>query len=238
VFCILLDLFCTKLAGEPKLGYWVSKRTVAKYMRQARKNLPPRSSGQTWATFIQNHAHDMWACDFVQSFDLFFGTIFLFFVIELGSRWVARQLREATPYGQKPRFLIRDNDSKYGQCFTRVARGTTIDVLRTPVRAPKANAICERFIGSVRRECLEHMLILGERHLHRLMGDYVSYFTDERPCQGAGLKLIREELVGGRCKQPTRERGRRVSELRLARKDTVKPTEVSFLVEVVGCSAR
>jgi hypothetical protein len=71
-----------------KLGHRVSKRTVAKYMRQARKNLPPRSSGQTRATFIQNHARDMWACDFLQSFDLFFGTIFLFFIIELGSRRV------------------------------------------------------------------------------------------------------------------------------------------------------
>lgn len=71
-----------------KLGHRVSKRTVAKYMRQARKNLPPRSSGQTWTTFIHNHAHDMWACDFLQSFDVFFGTIFLFFIIELGLRRV------------------------------------------------------------------------------------------------------------------------------------------------------
>jgi transposase InsO family protein len=183
-----------------KLGYRISKRTVAKYMRQARKNLPPRSSGQTWATFIHNHAHDMWACDFVQSFDLFFGTIFVFFIIELGSRrvvhcgvtrhptdaWVAQQLREATPYGQKPRFLIRDTDDRYGERFSRVAKGTTIDVLRTPVRAPKANAICERFIGSVRRECLDHLIILSERQLYRIIDEYVTYFNHARPHQGIG----------------------------------------------------
>jgi transposase InsO family protein len=172
-------------------------------MRQARKNLPPRSSGQTWATFIHNHAHDMWACDFVQSFDVFFGTIFLFFIIELGSRrvvhfnvtryptdaWVAQQLREATPYGQRPRFLIRDNDDRYGERFGRVVKGTTIEVLRTPVRAPKANAICERFIGSVRRECLDHLIILSEQQLYRIIDEYVTYFNRARPHQGIGSRI-------------------------------------------------
>ena len=115
----------------------------------------------------------MWACDFVQTYDLFFGTIFVFFIIDLSSRcvvyfnvtrsptdiWAAQQLRHSTPYDERPRFLIRDNDSKYGTEFNRVADITLIDVLRTPIRAPKANAICERFIGSVRRECLDHILI-------------------------------------------------------------------------------
>jgi putative transposase len=104
--------------------------------------------------------------------------------IELGSRrvvhfgvtrhptdaWIAQQLREATPFGVKPRFLIRDNDRKYGASFGRVAAG--IDVLRTPYKAPKANAICERFLGSLRRECLDHFLILGEKHLYRVVEEY------------------------------------------------------------------
>jgi hypothetical protein len=75
--------------------------------------------------------------------------------------WVTQQLREATVFGQAPRFLIRERDSKYGECFTRVAMGTSIEVLKTLYRAPKANAICERFWGSVRRECLEHILVWG-----------------------------------------------------------------------------
>lgn len=109
--------------------------------------------------------------------DLFFRQVFVFFIIELGSRrvvhigvtrhptaaWVGQQLREATRYGQAPRFLIRDNDSKFGRAFARVAKSTNIEVLRTPCRAPRANAIRERFLGSVRRECLDHLLIISER---------------------------------------------------------------------------
>jgi transposase InsO family protein len=96
--------------------------------------------------------------------------------------WVAQQLREATPFGTGPKYLIRDNDDKFGAQFKRVA--AEIKLLKTPVHAPKANAICERFLGSVRRECLDHFLILSERHLQRIVTDYVTYFTDERPCQG------------------------------------------------------
>lgn len=193
-----------RIQGELlKLGIRVSKGTVKKSMRRARKGLPPTNNGQSWATFLANHAGETWACDFVQTFDIFFRSIFVYFIVELGSRrivhfgvtrspsdfWVAQQIRDVTPYDEEPRFLIRDNDSKYGQCFTQVAKGRGIDVIRTPVRAPKANAICERFIGSVRRECLDHMLILGERHLHRLIGDYVSYFNHSRPHQGIGQRV-------------------------------------------------
>jgi putative transposase len=99
---------------------------------------------------------------------------------------VAQQLREATPFGTTPRFLIRDNDRKYGSAFDRVAVGRRITVLRTPIRAPQANATCERFLGSVRRECLDHVLILGEAHLRRVLRAYVAYFDDARPHQGLG----------------------------------------------------
>ena len=117
----------------------------------------------------------VWARDFLPVFDLFFRQIYAFFIIELASRrvvhlgvtshptdaWMARQLREATPYGLTPRFLIRGRDSKYGDDFARVAKASSIEVLRTPDRAAKANAVCERFLGSVRRECLDHLLIPG-----------------------------------------------------------------------------
>jgi transposase InsO family protein len=148
-------------------------------MVQARRKLPPQQHGQSWATFLANHAAAIWACDFVQTYDLFFRTIFLFFIIEHGSRrvvhcgitrspndaWVAPQIRDATPFGAGPRFLICDNDDKYGLRFEQAAKGAGIEIIHTPLYAPKANALCERFIGSVRRECLDFVLILSDRHL-------------------------------------------------------------------------
>ena len=103
--------------------------------------------------------------------------------------WVAQQLREATPFGEGPRFLIRDNDNKFGAAFDRVAEETGIEVLTAPYQAPKANAICERFLGSMRRECLDFDLmllglILSERHLYRAMKQYQAYFNHARPHQG------------------------------------------------------
>ncbi len=140
----------------------------------------------------------------------------LFFIVELASRgivhfnvtahptdaWVAQQLREATPYGQTPCFLIRDRDSKYGDAFTRVAKCSSIEILKTPYRAPKANAICERFLGSVRRECLDHILVLGESHLYRVIKEYVEFFNQARPHQGIeqkipeGIQTEKEERKG------------------------------------------
>jgi transposase InsO family protein len=158
-------------------------------------------SSQTWATFLRDHASEIWACDFLQTYDIFFRALFVFVMIELGSRpvvhygvtrnptdkWVAQQLREATPFGERPRFLIRDNDRKYGESFQRVA--SQIDVLKTPYRAPQANAICERFLGSLRRECLDHVLILSERHLHRVVKEYKEYFNYARPHQGIEQRI-------------------------------------------------
>ena len=169
-----------RMRGELlKLGIYVCKRTVQKYMRHVRRNQP---RGQKWSTFLHTHAKEVWACDFLQVSDLLFRSLFAFFLIELHSRkvihvgvtrsptdaWVAQQLREATPYGQAPKYLIRDNDSKFGSCFTRVATTSAIEILKTPVHAPRANAICERFLRSVRQECLDHLLILQEKQLQRV----------------------------------------------------------------------
>ena len=163
-----------RIRGELlKLGMHVCKRTIQKYIRLVRS---PQSRGQRWATFLHNHAAQIWACDFLQVTDLFFRPLFAFFIIELKSRkvihvgvtrsptdsWVAQHLREATPYGQAPRFLICDNDSKFGSRFVRVATTSGIEILKTPYHAPRANAICERFLRSVRQECLDHLLILQE----------------------------------------------------------------------------
>jgi putative transposase len=190
-----------RIQGELlKLGLPVAKRTVQKYMRRAR---PPHPAGQTWATFLKTHAQDLWACDFLPVVDLWFRQTFIFFIIELSSRrvvhfgvtrtptevWVTQQLREATPYGASPKYLIRDNDQKFGTRFDRVAKETGIEVLRIPYRAPQANAICERFLGSVRRECLDHILILSERQLYRVIRGYVAYFNQARPHQGLEQRI-------------------------------------------------
>jgi len=98
--------------------------------------------------------------------------------------WVAQQLREATPFGTAPRYLIRDNDRTFGPAFARVARTSGIDVGRTAYRAPKMNALCERFLGRVRRECLDQLLILGDAHLRRARREYSQYFNEARPHQG------------------------------------------------------
>jgi putative transposase len=188
-----------RIRGELlKLGLRVSKSAIQKYIAQVRSSLPPK---QNWSTFLRNHASQIWACDFLQTYDVFFRTVFVFVIIELSSRrvvhfgvtrhptdrWIAQQLRNATPFGEGPRFLIRDNDRKYGPSFGRVAAG--IDILRTPHRAPKANAICERFLGSLRRECLNHFLILGEEHLYRVVKEYTQYFNRARPHQGIEQRI-------------------------------------------------
>jgi transposase InsO family protein len=160
---------------------------------------PPGKRGQTWNTFITNHSRDVWACDFLQLYDALFRPIFAFFFVVHGTRevvhfnvtrrptdaWVAQQLREATPYCHGPRYLIRDNDDKFGKRFAAVAKGTEIKVVKIPSRSPDLNAICERFLGSVRRECLDHVIILSERQLRCVLEEYVEiYFNRARPHQG------------------------------------------------------
>ena len=186
-----------RIRGELlKLGLRVCKCTIQKYMRAVRTHQP---RGQTWATFLRNHAAQVWACDFLQVTDLFFRPLFAFFIIELKSRkvihvGVTRSLggattREATPYGHAPKYLIRDNDSKFGSCFARVARTSGIKLLKTPVHAPRANAICERFLRSVRQECLDHLLIFQEKQLQRVLNAYVVYFNQARPHQGIAQQI-------------------------------------------------
>jgi len=188
-----------RIRGELlKLGVHVSKRTIQKYL----KHMPHlRTQGQNPATFVRNHAADIPACDFLQTYDVLFRAIFVFVIIHLGSRkviygnvtrsptdvWIAQQWRNATPFDRGPKYLIRDNDGKYGEHFAHVT--ATIKILRTPVHAPRANAFCERFVGSVRRECLDHLLILSENQLRRVLIEYMRYFNDDRPHQGINQRL-------------------------------------------------
>jgi putative transposase len=181
-----------RIRGELlKLEIKISKRTIQKHMPKK-----PKKPSQTWKTFLKNHADQIWACDFTVVHDLLFRPIYIFVIIELQSRkvvhaavtqfptdeWTAQQLREATPFGTRPKYLIRDRDKKFGTHF--VAAASEIKILKTPIRAPKANSFCERFIGSLKRECLDHMLILHRRQLHRIVHEYIEYFNGARPHQG------------------------------------------------------
>jgi transposase InsO family protein len=187
-----------RIRGELlNLGIRVSKRSIQKYIPADRHE----KSGQTWSTFLKNHFQDIWACDFTVVHDLLFRSIYIFVIMELHTRrvkhagvtrnptgqWVAQQLREATPWNQKPKYLIRDRDGKFGHHFAATARG--IEILKTPPRSPRANAFCERFIGSLRRECLDHMLILQRKQLHRIVQEYIAYFSASRPHQGIDQQI-------------------------------------------------
>jgi transposase InsO family protein len=199
-----------KMAGENQLGgaerirgellkpgIEVSKRTIQKYMPKERGS---RSSSQTWATFLKNQAGDIWACDFTVVYDWLFRQWYIFVVLELKRRrmmlasviqsptdeWTAQQLREATPWGRGPKYLVRDRDSQYAVHFSAVAVRSGIQERKTPYRAPPANGICERFIGSLCRECLDHILFHDGRHVQRIVREYIAYFNQDRPHQGLG----------------------------------------------------
>jgi len=179
-----------------QLAIKVSKRTIQKYMRKVRPH--PTQNSPTWSTFLKNQAAGIWACDFTVVHDLLFRPLFIFLIIELQSRrilhtavthapsdaWTAQQIREATPWAQRPRYILHDRDSKYGLLFKSVVQATGIEEIKTPYRTPKANAICERAIGSLKRECLDHTLILHRRQLHHVVKEYAEYYNRSRPHQG------------------------------------------------------
>ena len=177
------------------LGIKLSKRTILKYMRTVRE---PRPCRQNWLTFMQNHGRDIWACDFLQTYDVFFRAMFIFVVIEIGSRrvvharvtqhpndmWVSRQIMAAGDWHDEPKYLVADNDGKFGLEFEKAVAHRGIELLKTPFKAPKANATCERFLGSLQRECLDHLIILNEQQLRRVIREYISYYNESRPHQG------------------------------------------------------
>jgi hypothetical protein len=158
-----------------------------------RKRFPVVSSGAATCGGEPNSDADLFEVR-----DLCFRAHYVFVVMHLVTRrlllaastteptsdWLAQPLRNLTPPGESPKFIIRDNDCKFGHSFDDVAVGAGIRVICTPKLAPKANAHCERAIGSVRRECLDHILILNERHLQRVLDEYRAYFNVSRPHQG------------------------------------------------------
>jgi hypothetical protein len=188
-----------RIRGELlKLGIEVAKSTIQRYVSQWRST----PTGQRWSTFLRNQEAAIWCCDLVEVRDLWFRCHFVFVVMHLGSRrilravttreptseWLAQQLRELTPFGQGPKFLLRDNDRKFGGAFDAVAKGVGTRVVRTPVMAPKANCYVERLIGSLRRECVDHLLIVSEAQLQKVLDEYCDFFNEARPHQGIGQR--------------------------------------------------
>lgn len=174
-----------------KLGIAVSKRSVQRYRRRG----PARPPSQTWGTFLRNHAHAIWAADLFTVQTLTFKVLYVLDFITHGRRelvhvnvtahptaaWVWQQVIEATSWGRRPRFLLQDRDAVYGRDVPDRAQRLGIETLLTPVRAPRANAVAERVIGTVRRECLDHVVVVNERHLRTLLGEFADYYHRERP---------------------------------------------------------
>ncbi len=188
-----------KLQGELlKLGIKLHKHTIRKYMKQV-----GRRTSQNWKTFLKNHASEIWACDFTVVHSIFFKPLYVLVFMKHESRevvhkavtdhptdeWTAQQLREATPWGKRPRYLILDNDSKFGGKFSAVARGSGIKELRTPYHAPRANAIQERFMGMLKRECCDHYFIFNLQQLRRIVREFADYYNQERAHQGIEQRI-------------------------------------------------
>ena len=186
-----------RIRGElPKLGITVSKRSVQRYRRRG----PARPQSQTWRTFLANHAGAIWTADLCAVQTLTFKTLSVLVLIAHGRRelvhvavpahpaaWVWRQVVEATAWGRRPRFLLRDRDSVFGGAFGSPLAALGIEQLLTPVRAPRANAVAERLIGTLRRECLDHLVVINERHLHAVLDEFAGYYNGARPHRTLGL---------------------------------------------------
>jgi transposase InsO family protein len=180
-----------------KLGFCVSERTVSRYMpkREASPDAIER-----WKSFLRNHRNGIAAMDLFTVPTASFRLLYVFFVIDHsrrqilhvnvttnpGSDWIVQQLREAFPYDEAPRFLIFDRDAKFSRHVRAIVKGMGIEPCRIAFRSPWQNGTAERWIGSVRREILDHVVILSERQLLRLLREYVVYYHDDRPHLGLG----------------------------------------------------
>jgi len=194
-----------------KLGFDISERTVSRWVEQAPRN---PESAKRWQAFLHNHREVIAAMDFFAVPTVAFGLLFGLFVIGHGRRrilhfgvtkhptscWVAQQLREAFPFEHGQQYLIFDHDGKFGREVDAAINAVGLSAVRTSIRSPWQNGLAERWVGSCRRELLDHIIPLNERHLKRLISEYVRYYHEDRTHLGlmkdtpAGRKI---ELKSG-----------------------------------------
>lgn len=203
-----------------KLGFEVSEATVSKYLTRQ-----PKPPSQTWRTFLLNHVECLASIDFFVVPTVRFNLLFAFIVLRHERRhivhfavtahptaaWIAQQITEAFPWDTAPRFMIRDRDGAYGSAARARIAAMGIEEVVTAPRSPWQNPFVERVIGSIRRECLDHVIVLNERHLHRILASYFDYYhrsrthlsldkdaPNERPVQPADTgKIVSFPQVGG-----------------------------------------
>lgn len=202
----------TRIAGElGKLGHTISRSTVKNILLEAGLDPSPKRSDSTWDTFIKRHRDTLWACDFLSCKVLTksgFVEYFVLFFIHVSSRqvhvagitshphgaWMAQQARNLCMFydeqPHKPIFLMRDGDRKFTAQFDEILKSEPHQVIRLPYRSPNLNAFAERWVQSLKYECLNHFMIFGESHLRYLIDEYVAHYHHERPHQGLGNKPI------------------------------------------------
>jgi transposase InsO family protein len=183
-----------RIQAELKLlGYAVAESTVAKYMVRTRKPSSP-----TWKTFLKNHLHELAAVDFFTVPTVTFRVLYVFVVLSLDRRrvlhfhvttspsaeWTAQQVVEAFPFDTASRFLMRDRDGIYGEYFQRRVKSLGCEEVVSAPRSPWQNPFVERLIGSIRRECLDHVIVFNERHLLRILRSYFEYYHESRTHMG------------------------------------------------------
>ena len=195
-----------RIQGELRgLGIRVGATTIRTLLRREGLGPAPRRSGPSWSEFLRAQAHGILACDFFTVETVFLDTLYVLFFIEVGSRrvhasastaspksaWVTQQARnlafDLDDREEPLRFLVRDRDSKYTCSFDEVFKTEGAGVILTPIRSPKANAFAERWVRTVRQELLDWTLVLGPRHLDRLLDTYVEHYNAHRPHRGLDL---------------------------------------------------
>ena len=195
---------CMRIKGELQgLGHRVGATTIRTILRRAGINPAPRRDGPSWSEFLRAQAEGILACDFFCVETVLLRTLYVLFFIELGSRrihiegvtrnpdsaWVTQQARNLSITDELDGvcFLIRDRDSKFTASFDEVFKTEGATVIKTPIRAPKANAFAVRFVRTTRAEVLDHVLVTDRRHLLKLLQAYEDHFNSHRPHRGIDL---------------------------------------------------
>jgi putative transposase len=205
-----------RIQGElVELGVKLAASTVWTILREAGIELAPKRLQASWTEFLRQQAASILECDFLTVDTLFLKRFYVLFFIELATRrvylagistnpngpWVTQQARNLLMHlddqGVRPRFLVRDRDSKFTREFDEVFRSEGIRVMKAPVRAPKARAHAERWVDSVRRECLDRILIVGRRHLQHVLASYTLHYNEHRPHRALGQRPPLSKLPPG-----------------------------------------